>query len=326
MAKQTLTLRKLKEDERISESGFYNIHNDIYHSDCANAPSVSSSSLITLDTDPRQYWDTSIYNKDREETKKQDYFNFGHAAHEMILNGDLPEDEYAVRPAKYKTWRGQDAQFWKTAREKEGLKVLTLEDLDNLVGMAEAIQSHPEAGEIFKSGLVEASMFVKHQDIYVKARPDIIPLRNAAIIQDYKTTTSVNRVSLGYEIKKHQYDAKLANVYWCMKQLLPDAVPGMDDDAIDMTFSLIFQKKTRPWSINIVPIAKMQIMLRMAQNLAAIDIFANGMRTNDWPHMYVDYDNHYEMRPYEADQLKDKISAGQYPTLDPNTLLPMESN
>ena len=309
-----ITVRTLAEGERIRETGIYRISEDDYHNrkDLCVAPSISSSGLVDLAKDPRGFWRKSVYNPDAKPQPQKHKFSYGHACHELILEGDLSKDRYAVRPAHWKNWKSKDSQIWRDAHIAQGYEVLTPEDLENLVGMAETIKDHPVASELFKSGLVEVSLFVKFGGIFIRARPDIIPLFNAMSINDYKSCTDSSRGALNYQIENLRYDAKLANVAWCLKQCIPD-IP-----AEDLDYSLTFQEKTDPWSINIVPITSEQIRNRMAENLGAARMFDEHILDGSFPHKEIEYDDPYQLPPWKLDKIRNRIREGELPTLDEN--------
>jgi len=307
--KQKIQVKIVRDDQRVTGDGFYIMNNEHYHTDCANAPSVSSSELIKIDDSPLEYYDQSHYNPNAEEKKTMTWFSFGNAAHELILTGDLDKDKYAVRPETYKTWRGKDAQEWRAFREAEGKACLAIDDLDNLEGMAEELQKHTIAKEVFKSGFVEGSMFVQVGGVYVKARPDIITFQDLSVVNDYKTCNSTHPTAIKYDIKKYQYETKLANVAFCKMRLF--GIKSIDD----LSFILIFQKKTRPWGISVIPIDKDLIFNRVAQNLAAIEIFEQGMATGEWPDRTPDF-KPYNISSWDQSALLEKIQTGIYPNID----------
>lgn len=119
--------------EVISTPGIYkNLPIDVYHSDCCDGPSVSSSGLREIAPPtgcPLKFWDSSYLNPNRAEQEQKDHFNLGHAVHTLLLGEDGFGQKYVVRPKEWKDWRTDAAKEWREEQVKAGKFVLVPEKI-----------------------------------------------------------------------------------------------------------------------------------------------------------------------------------------------------
>ena len=58
-----MKIRTLKDGEKVKVPGVYAMDINLYHSDCADAPSFSSGELVEAYDSGEEFWDASKYNE-----------------------------------------------------------------------------------------------------------------------------------------------------------------------------------------------------------------------------------------------------------------------
>ncbi len=260
---------------KIEKPGIYSgVSMDAYHGNLCVGPSISSSGLRTIEAKtPLHYYATSYLNPDRVEQPANDAFDFGRAAHTLLLGDTGFRDEFAIRPAEFKDFRTKAAQEWRDAARAAGKTVLTVDDLTVIKAIAANLDAHPLARDLLR-GQVEQSIVFKDAatDIWVKSRPDVLPADG--IVADLKTTTDASPDAVRKSILNFGYPMQGAVVGMAMKAVL----------GIDMTaFALVFVEKTAPYAVSVVEVDLDWIAYASRQVRRALDTFAKCIETNTWP-------------------------------------------
>lgn len=138
----------------ISEPGFYDLPEDVYHADRHLAPtlgrSLSSSGAKTLlDCPARFAWQ-------REHPVVKDAYDFGSVAHTLLLG--LGEDIVVIDAAD---WRTNAAKAERDAAREAGRVPILVGDYARAVALVDAVRAHPVAGRIFDplKGRPERSLY-----------------------------------------------------------------------------------------------------------------------------------------------------------------------
>lgn len=311
-----LNIRTLKQGERVKVPGIYKMDISTYHSDCCDAPSFSSGDLVKISQSGEEYWDTSPYNPDRPAPKHIPHLNFGNAAHARILDPEAWQKEFILRPREHRSWRSEAAQMWRMVQERGGKTCITEDEVAAVDRMAEKIQIDPTAQAIFSDGIPELSLFCRFEDIWIKARPDMLPIYDVAFEVDYKSTADNSISAVERDIEKWGYDQKLANIAWVKRQL-PEDFPDMPPVS-ECAYSLIFQKTARPHGITCVDISPYDILDLTGENLAAAQTAAACMRgEREWTG-YTEQIHKFQRKPWTRTKLKDRLAAGIIPKVNDN--------
>lgn len=275
---------RLWDGKPIAEPGIYRkVPMADYHGDLCVAPSISSSGLREIENrSPLHYWATSYLNPDRPEDETSPAMDFGRAVHTLLLSEDGFRDDYVTRPDTYpddktgefKPWSGNSkvCKEWLADRRREGKTVLLKQQVTDIQGMAERLAKNQIAVDLLR-GRIERSIIVKDKTgVYVKSRPDSIPADT--IIADLKTTTDASQVALGRSIINFGYLQQMALAITCLEAVGPSKV----NEAV-----LLFVETSYPYAFNIKPLDNGDIYTAMRQNRRAIDIFAECLKSGDWP-------------------------------------------
>lgn len=287
---------------KISEPGVYAIPIDTYHSDVCVGPSVSSSGLRTIWAEsPAHFWCKSPLNPKRLPQKDRPAFAVGRLAHRLLLEGrEGLEDDFAIRPDHWDSWRTKDAQVWRDTQILGGRTVITPEDLVDVTAMAESLGRHPLVKAGILDGHVERSLIWKDDEtgIWLKSRPDVIP-NGSGDYADLKTTTSVATKSL---------EQSLANFDYAMQ----GALVGMASEAVlgipMQSFSLVWVEKEAPFCVRVTTLTPADLERGRLQVRAALRSMARCLKSGEWPGPGARDDAEYLSLPaYAAKRIDDDL-------------------
>lgn len=276
---------------KISEPGVYDLSMAEYHGDCCDSPSVSSSGLRTIwAKSPAHYFHTSPYNAEAFELQVVDgvevmvakdqperpHFSIGKAAHHLLYLGRKGfDDEFVVRPSKWKDWRTADAREWKADQIKAGMTIITDHELELITGMARSLGAHPLVKHGILDGAVERSLIFKDAKTgtWLKSRPDNIP-SSSGLFADLKTTESVSDDSLERSFASFGYHMQAALV-----GMASEAVLGRPMEE----FALVWVEKAPPFCVRVTVLTGDDLDRGRQQLRRAIDQFAECVATGIWP-------------------------------------------
>lgn len=260
---------------RIGKPGIYSgVSMDAYHGDLCIGPSISSSGLRTIEAkSPLHYYATSYLNPGRVGQTANDAFDFGRAAHTLLLGETGFRDQFVIRPAEFKDYKTKAAQEWRNCVRDAGKTPLATDDLTAIKAIAANLDAHPLARDLLR-GQVEQSLVFRDEvtGVWIKSRPDVLPADG--IVADLKTTTDASPEAVRKSILNFGYAMQAAVVGEAMKSVL----------GTDMTtFALVFVEKAAPYAVSIVEVDLDWIAYASRQVRRSIDIFAKCIETNEWP-------------------------------------------
>jgi hypothetical protein len=307
----------------ISKPGMYSgIPNHIYHGNCCEGHSVSTTGLKRLfHESPAKYWVKSFLNPKKKDDDESSALIFGRAIHHLILGEPNFQQHFAEEPLTYedpktgevKKWsnNSNECKRWNDLRAKEGRYILTKAEINHIRGIATAIHADDPVYQDLLGGMVERSLFWKDKKtgIWCKLRPDVIPTASGDVV-DLKTTTSVDWDDLENSLFKFGYYQQGAMNREGLKQVLD----------IDMTsFTLFFVEKDEPYSPRPTIIKDIDIEIGSLCNRAALDMLAGCLKENIWPGprgLAGQVVEHLEMRAYHKNRICTKLALLGYETPD----------
>lgn len=252
----------------ITEPGLYVMTNDQYHADPVPAGSLSSSGAKKLMSKTPAH-----FKWEQEHPVHKDVFDFGTAAHSMVLEGDSSGIVVIdVAEKRGKVWTEPAAKA-----EAEGKIPLKLSEWQQVQAMAEKIKDHPEASMLLSDGKPELSGFWRHDTgIWLRARFDWLPNHRGPglILSDYKTGVSADPSKFAKACADFGYHQQAA---WYI-----DAAVALGLSP-NPSFAFIVQEKTAPYLVNVIELDTKAIELGRAQNEKAIRLYQQCMATNHWP-------------------------------------------
>jgi len=222
--------------------GIYpHLSNDHYHTDTA----ISRSGIMMFLDSPYKYWAHYI-NPDRPSKKQTDAMEFGSAFHMLVLEPDLFDENYIMKPKKVLLKEVGEELYRKYKSvcdyiENHELIALEFEDFNTLCRMRDAILNHKEAYELIQNAVIECSHFWEdpHTGIMCKARPDVL---SQNYVVDLKTIANASPSYFQRAMSDHGYHIQAA--------MIRDAI--RENGGADIkTFINICIEKTYPYQIGI---------------------------------------------------------------------------
>jgi hypothetical protein len=258
----------------ITQPGVYDIPADAYHADPVPGGSLSSSGvrLLLPPSCPALYrWQQDHPAEPRRE------FDFGHAAHQLVL-GVGPEID--VVPAQ--NWRTKAARERRDAAYAEGRVPLLENEYGRVVDMAKALRAHPLASALLTPGRGEPEQSLFWQDeqtgVWCRARLDWLPHPSAGrlIVPDYKTAISANPRTLRKAFYDHGYHLQAD---WYLNAVAALGLAEADRTA----FAFIVQEKTPPYPVTVAQPDIAAMVSAYEDNRRALEVYAKCVRDDRWP-------------------------------------------
>lgn len=256
----------------IGEPGVYDIPDHAYHADPIPGGSLSSTGARKLL--PPSCPAKLRYEVDHPPTPTPE-FDFGHAAHRMVL-GTGP-DIAVVHAADWKT---KAAQQQRLEAHAEGKAPVLVDEYDRVMGMAAAIRQHPLASALFDPahGQAEQSLFWvdRATDVWLRARLDWLPDPRAGRLMcvDYKTAASASPDAIQRTVYQYGYHQQ-ADFYLTGVRAL-----GLSADPV---FLFVFQEKTPPYLVTVAELSAVALQVGHDLNRRAINTYAQCRAEDRWP-------------------------------------------
>lgn len=283
-----------------TEPGAYRTPIEHYHSQAVCiGPSVSSSGLRAIELQsPHRFWSFSELNPKRFERPTSDAFDFGKAAHALLLGDEDFDSGYVVSP--FDSFRSKAAQEW---RAEQTRIVVTEADIEHIRCMADALQAHGLPDVIF-GGEPEVSLIWQDvTGVWIKARPDALPA--SGDLGDLKTTSDAGRRFCLRQIAEHGYDMQMALCVEGMEKVL-----GRSPQAV----VLIFVEKKAPYTVTAIPISENALYWARCRNRRAIDTFARCLDEGVWPSDGDDM-GEYDVPAWLETRLSEQQADGRLPNI-----------
>jgi hypothetical protein len=299
---------------KIAEPGVYaGVDIERYHHDpdLFDGFSISSSGLRALLRRPAEYWWSSPYNPSSQEPESKPALDFGKAAHMLLLGEDGFAGQYSLRPATYtdskgdeKPWNGNatSCKDWLAQQAKAGRTVITETDIAHIRHMADAL-SRKEAIRLgILNGKIERSIFHKDRDIWLKSRPDVIPISSGDFV-DLKTAASVDDETLSRAIFAHGYHVQAGLLRVIVREILgPDAFTS---------FTFVFVEKAPPYDVRVMQLKDADIDIGERQARQGLKLLRECLRRQEWPG-YDGFDQHIsyiEMPSWAKTRIDNELNA-----------------
>lgn len=257
----------------ITDPGLYEIDALDYHADPVPGGSLSSTGARLLtSTCP------AIYRHRTMHPEHKDVFDFGTAAHQVVL-GTGPE----LVEVKADDWRTKAARDARDEARAAGQVPLLTKDLVTVHAMAAELADHPVAGRLFDTerGRAELGLFwwedTASGSVPCRALVDWLPdhvTGRRFVLTDYKTTNGAGPAAFVKDVVNYGYHQQAA---WYRRGA---AVLGLDPDP---GFVFVAQEKAAPFLVEVweLPPEAYQIADRL--NLYALETWAACRSADEWP-------------------------------------------
>ena len=305
-----MTIQTLASGETVSaEAGAYSTPIEHYHSQAiCPGPSISSSGLrMIANESPWHFWAQFEGNPNRFPPEPNDAFDFGRAAHTLLLGEEGFNEMFAIRPVRFKNYQTSAAKEWRETVRAAGQTPITRQDLIHIMHMAESLQRMPLAVEALRSDMTEISMIWQDRTgVWLKSRPDTIP-SNGMDFADLKTTTDASTFAVQRSITKFGYAQQMA--------LAIEGAEHCFGDRSATDCLLVFVEKAPPYAVALVQLDEEALYQARCINRGAIDTFAKCLETGEWP-MPVDGILPYTPPPSISQRFYERQGAGEIPNIE----------
>lgn len=242
------------------------LHRDMtaatYHADPVPGGSLSVTRAKTLLTEggPAKYRHLADHRQ-----PPRDSFDFGHAAHKLVLG----EGETLVE-IDAPDWRTRSAREARDSAREAGHVPLLSADMRRVEDMAAALAAHPLAVESL-AGQREVSLFWRHESgVALRSRLDVM---GEGWTSDYKSCADASTEGFTRAVWRYGYHMQAAWYRrmrgWVTGELLP--------------YRLVAQEKTAPYLVSVWEPSLDYLHLGEADMDEAIRIYAECVTTGMWP-------------------------------------------
>jgi hypothetical protein len=281
--------------------------NEIYHSDCCPAPSLSSSGAKVLSGDDPaaafRFWAQSPMNPAREREEKR-AFDIGNAAHLICLEPHLfQEKTWIIQADDYRT---KLAQAERDEARAEGRIPLLAHEAEMVRGIRDVLLDHPIAKHAFVNGTAERSYFWIDPEygVWRKVRLDYAPVDPLLRIVDLKTTTDANPV----EFKRRAADLG----YHQSAAFYMDAIDHFHGERPRNFYWVVVEKKA-PYLISVCVADPEALAWGRLLNRRALDLFRRCLDKGVWP-AYGAQAHIIDLPGWTVKELERRHAAGEFST------------
>lgn len=288
-------IRTLGPDEKITESGFYNISLERHHSQPCDGVSVTSGILRTMEqATPADVWAFHQLNPDRWDREETDALRLGVAMALFVEGGKdavltkfkLHADDKPRRPTRPQieaydkgapTEAGRaSVEYWR-AVDAEPSAYLTPQELETICEAGKVLAADPAAAAVM-GGIPEVTMAVQDErtGLWLLSRPDTVNFDGS--VTDYKRIAAAGEPFtarlVDHRITKHGYDMQLgfaAEVF----ELLTGSWPQVA--------GIVAQAAAKPYHVVLREISEEDLRIGQWRNRRAIDRFAECLASGHWP-------------------------------------------
>ena len=194
------------------------------------ADGISKSDLDLIHRSPAHYKVAR-----REDTPA---LRFGTAFHCAVLENDRFNETYTIVEGDRRTKAVKDSI--KNA-EAAGKIILTHDDFDALMGMAQAVFKNPICAALLRDSLKEHSVFGELDDVRVKCRPDGWNVEKGVLF-DLKSTEDASPEGFARTVAKYRYHVQDA----FYRHVIASAT---NCDADDLSFIFVAVEKKPPFAV-----------------------------------------------------------------------------
>lgn len=273
----------MKPFKLISEPGAYpGIPGDVYHGrEICDSPSISSGGLKLIDArSPAHFWAQCPQNPRRIERADTRPMRLGRGLHDLLLvDGAVPADYHLVPDFFNPLHTRVCAEYipaWRDA-VAAGKTILTTSEFKRIQAMAESVSKDALANALLTAGTAEMTLAARDPKtgVWMRARPDVLP-DVMEIIPDVKSAIDASQSAYERAASSNGYFQSAAHYLDVLEQLYPEGAEAR-------RFVLVTVESTYPHIVSIDHLDNDDINQARMLNRAALDKFAHGVRTGEWP-------------------------------------------
>jgi hypothetical protein len=254
----------------VTQPGVYDLPAEVYHADPVPYGSLSSTDARRLLESPAKF----RWHRDHDVREASAEFDFGHAAHELVLGRGG-----GVVVCEFDDWRTKDARAMRDEARANGQAPVLAKDFATVEAMADQLRLHPIAVRLLQPerGQPEQALFWIDGDVWRRALLDWLPeppKSGRLIVADYKTTADASPRAFARSVANFGYHQQAA---WYLDGI--HAVCGVSQAA----FVFIAQEKSPPYLVNVVELDGPTLLVGQQRNRRAIELFRECRDSGVWP-------------------------------------------
>lgn len=198
---------------------------------------------------------------------------WGTLVHTAVLEPDRFDDEVAVSPEINRRTNAGKAEWDAFCAANEGKTIVTPEEFTELEAIRAAVMAHPAAVRALagEGHRIEHSLFWNHDDIFCRARPDLI--HRAGVIVDLKTTEDASPGGFQRSCFNFRYHVQAA--------FYLDGLAACGEPA--KGFAFIAVEKKAPYLVAVYEADPEMIAAGRQAYERDLLIYAECLRTDCWP-------------------------------------------
>lgn len=215
----------------------------------------------------------AIYKYQREHPVHKDIYDFGSAAHKMVLGSDD-----VIVEVEADDWRSKAAREARDEAREAGNIPMLAKHYTVVQAMAAAVREHPIASWLLdQPGTPEqsAAWTDERTGTPLRAQFDYLPDKadTHAYLVDYKTTVGADLDHFSKDVRNLRYHLQAAWYLEAATQL----------GYIDTRWLWIAQEKTPPYLVAVYDIDPWDLAIGTHLMRQSIDVYAECVKTDTWP-------------------------------------------
>lgn len=235
---------------------------EAYHA----GPGISKSQLDKAAQSPA-HWKASL----EAERKETPAMRIGSLFHGLVLEPD--KIRLAVAPQVDRRTKAGKETWEAFVRDHAGSQVVTEDEYMQLIGMRDNVLAHPVAGNLFRTGLAEQSVYWTNEEsgLLCKCRPDWW-MPDIRLIVDLKTTEDASPGAFSRACAKYRYHVQ--NAFYR---------DGISSFEIPLGFVFVVVEKTPPYAVALYELDDQAIMAGHVLYQEDLNSLAHCEKTGRYP-------------------------------------------
>ena len=262
----------------------YNMHEDAYHADPCETPSLSASlAHLMVSASPLHAWTASRKLNPEYESADTPAFNIGRAFHSLILDENhrvhVREDN-----GPWDSWRSENARGWRDRLVADGGIAVTQAEFDILKAMRPKVlraETHLP-GPHLSTLPTEVSLIWKANGVTNRARVDAIDTENRIAV-DLKTTAGLADPQRWVAASMdHGIDLRAAHYLDGLESCFPIEDPAMPWAKMWRYIFLVVEKSP-PHACSLVELDERTLAMGLSKLECARRSWRDCLKLDDWP-------------------------------------------
>lgn len=244
---------------------YYDVPNEVYHREWK---AVNKSNLYLMTDCPARY----RYNVDNP-TEQTDAMLMGSVTHMLTYEPEKFGEYYAIAPQCDRRTNDGKILWADFSQANSSKQILKAEDFEKANAMAQAVRSHPGAMRELKGCKAEVSIVFEDTEtgILCKVRPDGLRLGKDGVINDLKTTASLD--GFARDARNFGYFFQAAFYRYGVFQATDELLP----------FRFIAVEKDAPHLVKIFELTEETLQTAIMVVRQSLDALKKCIDTNEWP-------------------------------------------